>query len=58
MAVLCYGAVLASRVTLHYHLSVESRGTPFKFTVPLSTYAGAGCLLTGAMLSPTKPART
>ena len=49
MGVVCCAAVTALRVTLQYHLSVECRGTPLTFTVLLRRYAGARCLLTGAM---------
>ena len=58
MDVLCCGAVHALRVMLQHHLSMEYRGPPLTFTIRLRRYAGAGCLLTGAMLSPKKPART
>ena len=53
----CLGPVKVSNVTLQYHRSVDSRGTPFMFTVRVSTYAAAGCLLTGAMAIAAKPPR-
>ena len=49
MGVVVYAALTALRVTLQHHPSVNCRGTPFTLTVLLRRYAGAGCLLTGAM---------